>query len=78
MPGQGDAHKQMTQGVRDLGKQIDALEDQIADATAAGQDTTALEQQLDQLEAQMKTAQANKKKAFQDYKAEQKAGRQKR
>lgn len=78
MPGQGKAHKAMTDQVRSIGRQIEAVEDQIDAAIASGADHADLDAQLAALEAQMKTAQVDKKKAFADYKAEQKTARGKK
>jgi hypothetical protein len=53
----------LDQQKKDLGAQIEQLEQQIADAEQAGQDTTAMHTQLDQLEEQMRTVQGQRKDA---------------
>lgn len=73
----GKGQSMKNEAVRTLGKQIDAVEDQIDAAVAAdpNADTSAMEQQLADLEAQMKQAQADKHAAHQQWLADRKAAR---
>ena len=63
----------LEQQKKELGAQIDALEQQIEDAPD-GADTSALETQLEQLEAQMRALQQQRKTAREANRTKGKAG----
>lgn len=65
----------LDQQKKDLGAQIDALEQQIADAAARGEDTADLELQLDALEDHMQDVQRQRKAAREQNRASRKASR---
>jgi predicted nucleic acid-binding Zn-ribbon protein len=75
MAGQGQGQSMKNAQVRNIGRQIETLEDQIDAAHQQGQDTTQMEQQLDALNAQMKQAQEAKHTAQQQLRQDRKAQR---